>query len=129
MTYRRILVCGGRKYTNRNLIYKTLNELLSDSADEYGMPFPDTCIIAGGAKGADEIAVDWAVVNWCQFEEYKANWDLYGKAAGMKRNQEMLLIGKPDLVLAFPGGRGTADMVARARKAGVEVMEIKDDSQ
>jgi len=30
----------------------------------------------------------------------------------------------PDLVLAFPGGRGTADMVSRARKAGVRVVEI-----
>jgi hypothetical protein len=28
------------------------------------------------------------------------------------------------LVVAFPGGRGTADMVARARAAGVEVREV-----
>jgi Lhr-like helicase len=32
--------------------------------------------------------------------------------------------GKPDLVIAFPGGRGTADMVGRARKAGIRVVEI-----
>jgi hypothetical protein len=36
----------------------------------------------------------------------------------------MLDEGKPDLVIAFPGGRGTADMVKKARRAGVEVVEI-----
>lgn len=35
---------------------------------------------------------------------------------------------KPDLVIAFPGGRGTADMVRRARAAGIEVREIKEGS-
>lgn len=37
--------------------------------------------------------------------------------------------GKPDLVVAFPGGRGTADMVQRARAAGVEVLEVKGKSK
>lgn len=120
----RVLVCGGRKYTDRNLIYRHLNELLSDPECEYGMPKPDSVVIAGGAKGADEIAIDWAVVNWCQFEEYKADWGQHGRYAGFLRNQKMLDEGKPDIVLAFPGGTGTADMVSRARKAGVEVREI-----
>jgi hypothetical protein len=30
----------------------------------------------------------------------------------------------PDLVVAFPGGRGTADMVRRAKAAGCEVLEV-----
>lgn len=72
----------------------------------------------------DALAHDWAVVNWTQFEEYKADWDTYGLAAGPLRNQRMLDEGKPDVVLAFPGGKGTADMVARARKAGVRVVEV-----
>jgi hypothetical protein len=38
------------------------------------------------------------------------------------RNQAMLDYGKPDLVVAFPGGKGTADMVRRARVAGVKVL-------
>jgi hypothetical protein len=36
----------------------------------------------------------------------------------------MLGQGHPDLVVAFPGGRGTADMVRRANAAGVRVMEV-----
>lgn len=52
-----------------------------------------------------------------------ADWSKYGKAAGPMRNQKMLDEYKPDLVVALPGGRGTADMVSRARVAGVEVIE------
>lgn len=48
----------------------------------------------------------------------------YGKSAGPIRNQTMLDDGKPDLVLAFPGGRGTADMVAKAEKHGIPVRRI-----
>src|SRR5262249_62369122 len=43
----------------------------------------------------------------------------FGHSGGSKRNQQMLEEGKPDLVLAFPGGRGTADMVRRAQEAGI----------
>jgi hypothetical protein len=52
---------------------------------------------------------------------YKAEWDKHGRAAGPIRNQQMLDDGKPDLVLAFAGGRGTDDMCRRAREAGIEV--------
>ena len=48
----------------------------------------------------------------------------YDANAGPRRNARMLAEGKPDLVVAFPGGRGTADMVSKARAAKVEVMEI-----
>jgi hypothetical protein len=36
----------------------------------------------------------------------------------------MLAEGKPEMVLAFPGGRGTANMVKQARSAGVSVCEV-----
>jgi hypothetical protein len=56
---------------------------------------------------------------------HPADWFSHGKAAGPIRNQEMLAMEAPALVVAFPGGRGTADMVRRARKAGVDVLEVK----
>lgn len=33
-------------------------------------------------------------------------------------------VARPDLVVAFPGGRGTADMVRRATAAGIEVIRV-----
>jgi hypothetical protein len=82
-------------------------------------------VIEGGARGADALAASWVRnPGWegtVEHEQYPAEWSLHGKAAGPIRNQEMLDVGKPDVVYAFPGGRGTADMVRRANKAGIEV--------
>lgn len=56
-------------------------------------------------------------------EGFPADWRKYGKSAGPLRNQQMIDEGKPDLVVAFPGGTGTADMVRRAKAAGIRVIE------
>ena len=111
----RILVCGGRGFSNRSRF---------DSIMDWFADAHDLVIIHGGARGADNLAGDWADVNRTGLEVYPADWDKYGKAAGFIRNQQMLDEGKPDLVVAFPGGNGTADMIRRARKAGIEVLKV-----
>ena len=55
-------------------------------------------------------------------EEYPADWKKYGKSAGPLRNQRMIDEGKPDLVVAFPGGVGTADMISRAKAYNISVL-------
>jgi hypothetical protein len=57
-------------------------------------------------------------------ERFPADWDTHGRAAGPIRNQRMLDVGKPDFVIAFPGGHGTANMVRKAKAAGVQVLEV-----
>lgn len=119
----RVLVCGGREFDDWLLLNETLKRLYTSCGTE------SLTVIQGGAKGADFLARVW-----CKYmnltclkvshEEYPADWKQYGKIAGSIRNQQMLDKGKPDLVVAFPGGRGTADMVRRAKKAGVEVIEV-----
>ena len=118
----RVLVCGGRDYSDRERVWRTLDELLIPDDDM--LPVGANTLIHGGARGADLLADAWAVANWVDIDMYPADWKAYGKAAGAIRNQQMLDRGSPDLVVAFPGGRGTADMVRRARKAGVPVREI-----
>ena len=128
----RILVCGGRDFNNRSFIHSTLDKLCEDRGlrgpqDQYGNWLPEgVTIISGAARGADTHASDWAVTNWCELEEYPADWKTYGKKAGYLRNQQMLDEGKPNLVVAFPGGKGTKMMVDIAKKAGVEVLEIQE---
>ena len=125
----RILVCGGRTYgfddplkssnTVRKEILKAVYLLTKK-----GLPLEVT-IIHGGATGADTlagVAAEW--FNW-KCEVYPADWKTHGKKAGILRNIQMLEESKPDLVIAFPGGRGTAHMVKIAREAGVEVIEVK----
>lgn len=118
----RVLVCGGRNFDDRGLMAKTLSpfkpkNLLSDVSD--------FILIVGGAPGADTLAEEWADCFGVRKRVFMANWKEHGKAAGPIRNQLMIDQGKPDLVVAFPGGSGTADMVRRARAAGIEVMEVE----
>ena len=82
-----------------------------------------TEIISGGARGADTLAEEWADENNIPKTIVKADWKTHGKAAGPIRNQQMLDL-KPNMVVAFPGGNGTADMVRRSKKANFEVIEV-----
>ena len=116
MTAPRVLVCGGRDYTDAETVSRTLAELRKTRGI--------ALVIAGGARGADTLAADWAKAVGIPCEVYMADWEGLGRKAGPIRNQRMLDEGKPDLVVAFPGGRGTAGMVRIARAAGVEVIEI-----
>jgi hypothetical protein len=130
---KRILVCGGRDYATDNIqqykfMHGVLNQLtwlISENYIENDNWYPtDITIIEGGADGADSAASDYAIMNLCKLETYCADWGKYGKQAGYVRNDQMLREGKPDLVLAFPGGKGTAMMIRLARKAGVEVLDM-----
>lgn len=110
----RVIVCGGRTYSN-----------LRSIADELSSLPMGTTLVTGGAAGADHYAEGWWLIHKRgRSELHRADWDKHGKAAGPIRNQEMLDSGV-DLVIAFPGGKGTTDMVKRAKKAGVEVREVK----
>jgi YspA, cpYpsA-related SLOG family len=112
----RVLVCGGRSFDDLPLLDRTLDELHAGR--------PITTVIHGGAAGADTMAHFWAGAAGVPIDVYLARWKEHGKAAGPIRNQRMLDEGKPDLVVAFPGGRGTADMIRRAERAGVPVRAV-----
>jgi hypothetical protein len=112
----RVLVCGGRNYAQRGRLYFCLDRLHA----ERGF----TLVIAGGARGADTLAAEWAAARDVSCKVYMADWVGLGRKAGPIRNERMLNEGKPELVVAFSGGRGTAHMTRIAREAGVEVIEI-----
>lgn len=82
------------------------------------LPFVPTLIIQGGAKGADALAKRWAIEHGIHSVEVSALWDAFGKSAGYRRNAAMLLL-KPDYCIALPGGRGTADMIAKCKAKGI----------
>lgn len=121
----RVLVCGGRNYNDYEMVRKVLDAV--DNVDLYhpGGDIIDT-VISGHARGADTLGEEYAKANGIDIEVYPAQWNKYGKRAGYLRNTQMLEEGKPDLVVAFPGGVGTAMMCKIARNAGVKVMEITE---
>lgn len=110
------LVCGGRNYNDKKRAFQVLSAL--------GSVFRIQAVIHGGAAGADTLAEEWAYNALVRCTEYPAEWNKYGLAAGHLRNQQMLDEGKPDLVIAFPGGPGTADMIRRAKREDFLVIEV-----
>lgn len=108
----KLLVCGGRNYCDIAQIYTALDYL----HHIHGI----SLLIAGGASGADTIGALWARQNNIPTRIFPADGST-GRGAGMPRNRRMLAEGTPDLVVAFPGGRGTAQMVRIAKEAGIPV--------
>lgn len=118
----KILVCGGRTYglkkDEAEIIFQSL-DLLHDT---YGI----TCLVVGCANGADTIAYEWAKAKGnIIIHKHEAEWKKYGKKAGVLRNIKMLEENEDiELVVAFPGGKGTADMVNRAKRKNKEVVVL-----
>lgn len=112
----KVLVCGGRDFNDA----MTLGSWLGGIHKQHGI----TLLIEGGARGADYMARKFAEWAGIPVKSFPADWS-QGKSAGPVRNRQMLTEGKPDLVVAFPGGKGTADMVRQANAAGIKVLEIK----
>ena len=120
MTKTRILVCGGRDYSDAEWFDKCIMHLIQHVTPA------DILIIQGGARGADRLAKEWAERYGVEQIEFRADWDRHGKAAGYIRNKQMLDEGKPHMVVAFPGGRGTASMVQIAHRANLAVWQPGD---
>ena len=118
------LICGGRDFADQAMFDDVMSRLLG----MWGCPEK---IIHGAAKGADSMAAAWADRMAIPSIAVRADWQLHGKAAGPRRNEEMLVRHKPKRVIAFPGGVGTADIVARAktRHGEVDVIEIVPTSR
>jgi len=113
----RVLVCGDRNWSDGALVLSTLSGL-----------GPLSVVIHGACRGADLLGEAAARRLGVPVLPFPALWDVHGRAAGPIRNQRMLVEGRPDLVVAFHDhlseSRGTRDMLARARSAGVRVMVV-----
>ena len=124
----RALVCGGRNYSDYIKFTNSLNQL----HEQMGF----TAIIHGAASGADTLADRWAKTAGVPVKTFPASWKThddrcgyrcrqgqYCRRAGFRRNEQMLHQGRPDVVIAFPGGPGTASMIKLAQDASVMVIQ------
>ena len=112
-TERKIIVTGGRMYSDWVTVQATLSAL------------NPTTIIQGGAKGADLLAVKYAKMHNISCVTYEANWDQYGVSAGPKRNHKMVFDNPTSVVVAFPGGAGTENCIKTALEAGLLVLRVE----
>lgn len=106
-----VLICGGRNFGDFGK-FKAAMALL---------PFTPSCIVQGGARGADLLAKLWAKENGIHCADVPALWQ-NGKSAGHARNSIMLALGV-EYVIAFPGGAWTQNMVSLSRDRVLPVRE------
>ena len=116
-----VLVTGGRDFTDSKLVQRTLNYL------HKGFGF--STLVHGAASGADTLCGEWAESKGIPVLDKPADWKKHGRGAGPIRNSEMLE-ECPDirLLIVFPGGKGTADMVRKAEAAGIVIFYVPSRS-
>jgi hypothetical protein len=139
-----VLVCGGRNYGRvpANTPTHKLEEAQDKADQERQMLFdfldllhkkrPITLIVQGYAEGADKLAHEWSVdrgvrSTGTKYRITSSMWNKMGKGAGFIRNKKMRDEQLPDLVVAFPGGNGTANMVRIAERAGTNVYVVNEE--
>ena len=111
----KILVCGSRTWINRDVIREKLSDFTGD-----------VTVIHGGARGADSIAAEVSCDYGFEVITFYANWEKWGRFAGVIRNLQMLE-ENPDLVIAFWDGvsRGTAHTIKEAKKRKIPVNIVR----
>jgi hypothetical protein len=117
----KVIVCGGRTFLN----YDALERFM----DMINAIWRISLVIHGDARGADTLAKVWANRHHIDQQPFPADWNKYHNGAGPIRNKQMLDEGKPELVIAFPGGRGTTDMRKQAHRAGVTVLNLANQKE
>lgn len=109
----KLIVAGGRGYLFTAADVEALDRLVKEC--------DVTEVVHGCAQGADRCAREWAGERQIPRTMFRADWNRYGRSAGPIRNKAMAEYGHA--LVAFPGGRGTADMVRRAGEQGLRVFD------
>lgn len=101
----RVAVVGSRSLSVSNLA-----EYLPDGVTE---------IVSGGAQGVDRSAREYARSHRLKLTEFLPEYELYGRAAPIKRN--VTIIENADSVIALWDGksRGTAFVIAECKKRAI----------
>jgi len=116
----RVVVSGSRGFADTIAVWNVLSDLLAQHKR--------VRVIHGGCRGPDTYASDWARTNGQEQVEFKADWEKHGRAAGPMRNQHMIDLGKPNLLVAFWDGRsrGTGGTIRHAIKRGIKVLVVPE---
>lgn len=116
-----VAVTGGRNYADRLAVEATL--------DAINVQLGIALLVCGGCTGADQLALDWAnkrCIQTAVFAITPAQWRKHGGIAGPLRNRIMLKTTSPDVLVAFPGGKGTRDCTKQATDLAIEVQKVTD---
>ena len=117
---RYFLIAGSRDFEG----VRTFRRVMDDVTAPYRAT-DEIVIVEGGAAGADTLAREYAKNRGLKWTEIKPNWKQYGRAAGPKRNDEMVRLvaeHEGEAVFFWNGeSKGTAQCIKSARKSGLKV--------
>lgn len=119
----KVLISGSRHLTEPQLVERILTDLFKEH--------PGGILIHGGAKGVDSFAGKLATKHGYIVIVCPAEWDKYGKSAGIIRNKSMIDDYAPDLLIAFPipESKGTYHAIAYAKKKNIPTQIYHMSSQ
>ena len=115
----RLIIAGSRSFTH----YQHLCQTLAPERHRI------TQVLTGGARGADQLGYRWAWKHAIKHQVCRADWERFGKSAGVRRNYQMAQAG--DLLLAFWDGRsaGTRHMISCMQQLGKPCVIVRTDGQ
>ena len=107
----KLAIVGSRDFTD----YRRLSRIIDKVKGEI------TLIVSGGARGADTLGERYAKEKAIPYLIFPANWDKYGKQAGILRNQD--IVDNADAMVAFlaPESKGTRDSIKRAQAKNIPI--------
>ena len=117
----KVIVAGSRSIKNKYWVTCLLGNLMEDVPYEQCAALPPEEIVCGMAEGPDLFGKEWAEYNKISVSTWPADWNKYGKRAGIIRNEQM---GEyADALVAFWDGksRGTKHMIDYMLSLGKEV--------
>ena len=114
----KVIIAGSRTFNNYSLLKEKLDFLFSKRNND------EITIISGTANGADKLGERYANENSISIKRYPANWDLYGKSAGYKRNIQMA--DNADALIVFWDGKskGTNHMINIAKQKNLKIRVV-----
>ena len=114
----RLIIAGGREFSDYPLLAQNVEAFVNELDD------PEIEIVCGCARGADSLGEEYGKSKGYKINYYKPNWDLYGRSAGMIRNNQMAQ--NADGLVAFWDGssKGTKNMIDLARRRGLKVKVV-----
>lgn len=116
----KVIIAGSRDFNDYELLKTKVDNILSQKKKTHKI-----YILSGKARGADSLGERYAAEHSLEVLSFPADWDTFGKRAGVKRNAEMA--NEADALIAFWDGEshGTKHMIDIATKKGLLVRTIK----
>jgi Domain of unknown function (DUF4326)/YspA, cpYpsA-related SLOG family len=116
--FMKLIIAGSRTFTD----YQRLCQVLAPDRHRIAQ------VITGGARGADQLGYRWAWKHAIRHQLFRADWECFGKSAGMRRNHQMAQAG--DVLVAFHvnNSPGTTHMIACMRQLGKPVVVVRVDA-